>query len=102
MKEVLVSVVMPVYNSEGFLRAAIDSVLAQSASDLELILINDGSTDRSEEIIRSYSDPRIRYFSQPNAGVAKTLNRGLSLAQGTYIWRHDADDISCPPNWKKN
>ena len=96
MKDVLVSVVMPVYNSEPFLRAAIDGVLAQSAPDLELILINDGSTDRSEEIIRSYSDPRIRYFSQPNAGVAATLNRGLSLAKGTYIWRHDADDISLP------
>jgi len=96
MKDVLVSVVMPVYNSEPFLKEAIDSVLAQSVADLELILINDGSTDRSERIIRSYSDPRIRYFSQPNAGVARTLNRGLSLATGAYIWRHDADDISLP------
>lgn len=96
MKDVLVSVVMPVYNSEPFLKEAIDSVLAQSVADLELILINDGSTDRSEEVIRSYSDPRIRYFSQPNAGVARTLNRGLSLAKGAYIWRHDADDISLP------
>jgi glycosyltransferase involved in cell wall biosynthesis len=96
MKDVLVSVVMPVYNSEPFLKEAIDSVLAQSVRDFELILINDGSTDRSEEIIRSYSDPRIRYFFHSNAGVARTLNRGLSLAQGSYIWRHDADDISLP------
>jgi len=92
----IVSVLMPVYNAAPFLRQALDGILGQTFRDFEVILINDGSADNSEEIIRSYFDPRIRYFSQSNAGVARTLNRGLSLAQGEYIWRHDADDISLP------
>jgi glycosyltransferase involved in cell wall biosynthesis len=91
-----VSVIMPVYNAAPFLRQAIDSILNQSYNDFELILINDGSTDDSEAIIKQYADPRIRYFHQPNAGVAATLNKGIGLATGKYIWRHDADDISLP------
>jgi glycosyltransferase involved in cell wall biosynthesis len=92
----LVSVVMPVYNAAPFLKQAIDSILQQTFTDFELIMINDGSTDASEKIIRNYTDKRIRYFDQANAGVAKTLNRGIALATGKYIWRHDADDISLP------
>lgn len=92
---------MPVYNAAPFLKQALDSILAQTYRDFEVILINDGSTDESEAIIKQYSDPRIRYFAQSNAGVAATLNRGLDLATGKYIWRHDADDISLPQKLEK-
>ena len=92
----LVSVVMPVYNAGAFLKQAIDSILTQTYPHFELVLINDGSTDDSEQIVQSYNDPRIRYHYQSNRGVAKTLNRGIELAIGEYIWRHDADDISLP------
>lgn len=92
----LVSVVMPLYNAAAFLKEAIDSVLHQSFQDFELILINDGSTDTSENIIKGYSDKRIVYLYQQNAGVAATLNKGVEMATGKYIWRHDADDISLP------
>lgn len=97
----LVSILVPVYNAAPFLRQALDSILNQTFRDFELILVNDGSTDSSEQIIRSYSDPRIRLHNQPNAGVAATLNRGLELATGKYIWRHDADDISLPLKLEK-
>lgn len=92
----LVSVLMPVYNASEFLKEAIDSILHQTFEDFELILINDGSTDNSEAIIRSYRDERIRYHYQPNAGVASALNTGIKLTKGKYIWRHDADDTSLP------
>jgi glycosyltransferase involved in cell wall biosynthesis len=92
---------MPVYNAAPFLRQALDSILGQTYTDFELLLINDGSTDDSEAIIKTYTDARIRYFHQPNAGVAATLNRGIGLATGKYIWRHDADDISLPEKLEK-
>lgn len=97
----LVSVVMPVYNASVFLRAAIESIINQSFKDFELILINDGSTDDSEIIIRSYNDVRIRYKFQQNGGVANALNTGLRMAAGKYIWRHDADDTSLPDKLKQ-
>lgn len=92
----LVSVVMPVYNCASFLSAAIDSILNQNFEDFEFIIINDGSTDASDNIINSYSDSRIRYFVQENAGVAKALNKGIGMAEGKYLYRHDADDVSLP------
>lgn len=92
----LVSVVMPVYNAAPFLEEAIKSVLRQSFKDFEFILINDGSTDESGNIIKGFEDERISYHYQPNAGVAATLNAGIQLAKGKYIWRHDADDTSLP------
>jgi glycosyltransferase involved in cell wall biosynthesis len=92
-----ITVLMPVYNEENFLREAIDSILNQTFKDFEFIIINDGSTDNSKNIILSYRDPRIRYYeNRKNLGVAKTLNRGLRLAKGEYIARMDADDISLP------
>lgn len=87
---------MPVYNVEKYLSASIESVLNQSFADFELLIINDGSTDRSEEIVKRYKDPRIRYYAKTNEGVSRTLNYGLKLARGTYVRRHDADDISTP------
>jgi glycosyltransferase involved in cell wall biosynthesis len=92
----LVSVILPVFNAENYLKTAIDSILNQSYPHFELIIINDGSTDGSEQIIRSYKDQRIMYYYQQNAGVAAALNKGISGAKGKYIWRHDADDISLP------
>jgi glycosyltransferase involved in cell wall biosynthesis len=97
----LVSILMPVYNAAPFLRQAVDGILDQTFRDFELILVNDGSTDDSEKIIRSYSDSRIRLHNQPNAGVARALNKALELAEGQYIARHDADDFSPPDKLEK-
>jgi len=97
----LVSVVLPVYNGAAYLREAIDSILAQTYSTFELIIINDGSKDDSASIIAQFDDPRIRTFSQANQGLAATLNRGIGLAQGAYIARQDQDDISLPQRLEK-
>lgn len=102
MKSPKVSVVMPVYNGEPYLREAIESILNQTYTDLELIIINDGSTDNSEEIILSYKDPRIVYVKNPsNLQIVKTLNKGISLSRGDYIARMDSDDISLPTRFEK-
>lgn len=98
----LVSVLMPVYNGQEFLRPAIESILAQTFTDFEFIIINDGSTDGSEEIILSYTDPRIRYArNEQNIKLIATLNKGLKLCKGKYIARMDADDISFPERFSK-
>jgi glycosyltransferase involved in cell wall biosynthesis len=94
MKTPLVSVILPVYNGSSFLKESIESLLEQSYCNFEIIIINDGSTDDSEKIIRFYSDHRIRYFYQKNIGLAKTLNRGILLSRGKYIARQDQDDFS--------
>ena len=92
-----ISVIMPVYNGEKYLREAIDSILTQTYADFEFLIIDDGSTDASPQIVRSYNDLRIRFYqNERNMGVAATLNRGLDLASGEYIARMDADDISLP------
>lgn len=97
-----VSVIMPAYNAEKYIAEAIDSILAQTYTDYEFIIINDCSTDRTEEIILSFKDSRIVYLkNEENMGVAKTLNRGLSVARGEYIARMDADDISLPERFEK-
>jgi glycosyltransferase involved in cell wall biosynthesis len=87
-----VTVLMPVYNGALYLREAIDSILNQTYTDFEFLIINDGSTDASEAIISSYSDTRIRLINQNNAGVSAALNNGIQLAKGAYIARMDADD----------
>ncbi len=90
-----VSVVMAVYNGERFLRAALDSILAQTFTDFELIVVDDGSTDSTASILDSYLDPRIvRIKNTTNIGLTHSLNVGLKKAKGKYIARHDADDIS--------
>lgn len=90
----LVSVVMPVYNGERYVKNAIDSILSQSFRELELIIINDGSTDSTTSLLKEVSDPRVRLFQQPNCGLAASLNKGIALARGVYIARQDHDDIS--------
>lgn len=92
-----VTVLMPVYNGEPYLSKAIESVLNQTFTDFEFLIINDGSTDNSVEIIESYGDSRICLIhNKTNAGLVFTLNKGLDLAQGEYIARMDSDDISLP------
>jgi len=102
MKSPLISVVMPVYNGEKYLNEAIDSILNQTFTDFEFIIINDGSTDQTEEIILSYDDSRICYVkNEKNLQIVKTLNKGISLANGKYIARMDADDISMPERFER-
>ena len=92
-----ISVIMPVYNSEKYLREAMDSILNQTFTDFEFIILDDGSTDSSPAIVAGYDDPRIRFYqNEKNMGVAATLNRGLELATGEYIARMDGDDVSLP------
>lgn len=92
MKKTLFSVIMPVFNAELYLREAIDSVLNQSFKDFELIIINDGSTDNSENIIKSYSDERIRYYKQRNSGPSVARNFGIKKVNAEFILFLDSDD----------
>ncbi|MDX2256951.1 MAG: glycosyltransferase [Pseudanabaenaceae cyanobacterium bins.39] len=97
-----VTVLMPVYNGEKYLREAIDSILNQTFQDFEFLIMNDGSSDRSLEIIRSYNDNRIKLFdSDQNKGHVYHLNYGIDIASGKYIVRMDADDISLPSRIEK-
>jgi glycosyltransferase involved in cell wall biosynthesis len=92
-----VTVLMAVYNGEVYLRDAVDSILSQTYQDFEFLIINDGSTDATREIVLSYQDPRVRLVDNPNnLGLTRSLNRGLQLATGQLIARQDADDISEP------
>src|SRR4051812_25511698 len=95
MSNPVVSVVMAAYNEEKYIRDAIESILSQTYTSFEFIIINDGSTDQTEKIILSYSDPRIRYLkNSENLKLIASLNKGLKVAKGKYIARMDADDIS--------
>ncbi len=88
---------MPAYNVASYIREAIDSVLAQTFADFEFIIVDDGSTDATSEIILSYADPRIRYFRHPaNRGISAALTTALKHTRGDTIARMDADD-SCLP-----
>lgn len=100
--EPVVTVLMPVYNGERYLWEAVESVLGQSYKNFEFLIIDDGSTDRSAEIVQSYSDPRIRLVhNSNNQGIIATLNKGIELARGKYVARMDSDDISLPSRLKK-
>jgi len=92
----MISVIMPVYNGARFLKASIDSILSQTEQHLELIIVNDGSTDNSEDIIMAYHDKRIVYVKQDNAGVGEAREVALRLAKGDFITFQDGDDISLP------
>src|SRR6267378_876440 len=96
-----ISVVLPVYNCPHYVGEAIDSVLAQTFSEYELILIDDGSTDDTPSVLTRYKDSRIRLVTQDNRGLAATLNRGIELATGRYIARQDQDDASLPERLEK-
>ena len=93
----LVSILMPVYKTAPYLREAIDSMLVQTFTDYELIVLNDCSPDNSEEILDTYDDQRIvRYKGDKNVGLSNVLNVGIEMARGKYIARMDSDDISLP------
>lgn len=96
MSKPLISVVMSVYNGSQYLREAVDSILNQTRTDFEFIIIDDGSTDGTAAILDAYTDPRIRVIRHQNQGLTKSLNLGIREAQGTYIARQDADDRSFP------
>jgi len=89
----LISVVMPAYNHQAFVAEAIQSVLTQTLQDIELIIVNDGSTDNTEKVILEFADSRIRYFTQPNQGAHHALNRGIALAQGEFLAIINSDDV---------
>lgn len=91
-----VSVILPVYNGAEYIQYALDSILAQTFKDFEFLIINDGSTDSSENIIRKYRDVRIRYIKQSNIGLTRTLNRLIQEARGELLARMDQDDWSHP------
>lgn len=92
----LISVVLSAYNAEKYIYAAIASILEQTFTDLELIIINDGSTDRTLDVIKSFTDHRIQLISRENRGLIASLNQGFECARGIYIARMDADDIALP------
>jgi len=91
-----ITVLMPVYNAGRYLSDSLDSILAQSFRDFELLVIDDGSTDGSVEILANCRDPRLRVVRTPNRGVSSSLRLGVRLARAPYIARMDADDIACP------
>ena len=101
LRQPLVSVLLPVYNGAVFLEGGIESILSQSYRNIELIVINDGSSDDSAKIISNFQDPRIRAYHQENQGLATTLNRAISLAHGEYLARQDQDDLSLPQRIEK-
>ena len=97
-----ITVLMPVYNAEKYLREAISSILQQTFTRFELLVIDDGSADASVQIIRSFHDPRIRFVqNEKNMGISATLNKGIGLSRTELIARMDADDISYPDRLEK-
>lgn len=90
-----ISVLMPVYNVEAYIGEAVESILAQTFADFELIILDDCSTDKTSDIVTTFSDSRIRYIKQPrNLGLSENLNTGIRMARGKYIARMDGDDIA--------
>jgi glycosyltransferase involved in cell wall biosynthesis len=92
----LISVIIPLFNKEKFIEATLRSALVQTFADFEILIINDGSTDKSEEKAEQFDDSRIRFFSKENEGVAATRNFGIEKATGKYIAFLDADDFWYP------
>ena len=101
MTEIKITVLMPAYNAADYIAEAIQSVLVQTFRDFELLIINDGSTDKTVAVIKSFSDERIFLIEQKNLGVAAALNNGLKHARARYIARFDADDICFPDRLEK-
>lgn len=97
-----VTVLMPVYNAEKHIEEAVASILDQTFTDFELLIMDDGSTDQTLALLGQFTDPRIRIVSNPgNLGIVYTLNRGVALAKGVFIARMDADDVAHPDRLMK-
>lgn len=92
----MISVIIPLYNKESAIKKTVESVLNQTYRDFELLIINDGSTDNSLEVLSKFKDQRIRIISKPNGGVSSARNYGIKNAKGNYIFFLDADDIIIP------
>lgn len=102
MNDPLVTVLMSVYNGEKYLSEAIESILNQTYKNFEFLIIDDGSTDSSKKIVKSYNDSRIKLIeNEENIGLTRSLNKGIELSKGKYIARMDADDISFPERLEK-
>lgn len=101
LKDEKVSIIMPVFNGEQYLSRSIESILSQSYSNFEFIIINDGSTDRSDEILESYRDPRIKIISRVNKGICDAYNTGFLNAKCDYIFIMNQDDIASSERVKK-
>lgn len=98
----MVSIIMPVYNAEKFLKETVESMLNQTYTDFEFLIFNDGSRDRSLAVLQQYTDPRIRLIhSDQNRGYLYWLNAGIAESKGKYIARMDSDDISMPDRLDK-
>src|SRR5512135_1833139 len=99
----LISVCMPVYNAERYIARAVESILGQTFGDFEFLILDDGSTDGSLEILRRYAnhDPRIRLTSRPNKGLPPSLNELVDQARGEFIARMDADDVALPERFAR-
>jgi len=100
-KHALVSVIIPAYNAQDYIKKALDSVLAQSYPHFEVLIVNDGSTDNTETIIDTYHDPRVRLIPQSNGGLSNARNTGIKNAQGYYLAFLDADDYWIPEKLEK-
>lgn len=87
------SVIIPLYNKAAYIRNTLNTVLVQEFMDFEIIIVNDGSTDNSDQIVKSISDARIHYFYQENQGASQARNKAIELATGEYLALLDADDI---------
>ena len=100
-----ISIIVPIYNAENYIKKCIDSLIHQTKQELEFILVNDGSTDHTEEILLEYKDKRIKYFKNKNQGIGKTRNFGISKATGKYLMFVDSDDFlekdACEVLYKK-
>src|SRR3970040_1764287 len=90
------SVIIPVFNKEKFIEVTLKSVLNQTFIDFEILIINDGSTDNSAQLIKGFDDPRIRYYYKENSGVSSARNDGIEKTQSNYISFIDADDYWYP------
>ncbi len=102
MKKPKITVLMSVYNGQRYLREAVDSILSQTLKDFEFLIINDGSTDKTLEILKSYKDSRIKiHNNRKNIGLVKSLNKGLKVIKSEYIARQDVDDVSAPERLEK-
>ena len=100
-----ISIIVPIYNAEKFINKCVDSLINQTKKELEFILINDGSTDSTHDILKTYEDKRIKYFKNKNQGIGKTRNFGIEKATGKYIMFLDSDDYleltACEELYKK-
>src|SRR3954468_8161222 len=95
-----ISVLMPTWNAGQFIGEAINSILAQTFADFEIIVVDGGSTDQTREILAAFRDPRLRVLTAPSPGIVPALNFGIEQARAPWIARHDADDISMPDRFE--